>query len=170
MRFGNVLGSNGSVVPLFREQIAAGGPVTLTDPRMTRYFMSIHEAAELIVQAGALSQGGDIFLLEMGEPVRIAELAENMIRLAGFSVRSAADPEGDIEIVVTGARPGEKLFEELFYDHSQAEPTRQPKILRSVVGEHSDGDVEAALTELTATLEQQDEAAARRVLFEFIRE
>ena len=170
VRFGNVLGSNGSVVPLFREQIAAGGPVTLTDPQMTRYFMSIHEAAELIVQAGALSQGSDTFLLEMGEPVRVADLAENMIRLAGLSVRSAADPEGDIEIVVTGARPGEKLYEELFYDHSQAEPTRQPKILRSKVGEHSDGDVEAALGELTAALEQQDEPAVRRVLFDFIKE
>ena len=109
VRFGNVLGSNGSVVPLFREQIAAGGPVTLTDERMTRYFMSIHEAAELIVQAGALAEGGDIFLLEMGEPVRIRDLAENMIRLAGLSVQSADNPDGDIEIVETGARPGEKL-------------------------------------------------------------
>lgn len=170
VRFGNVLGSNGSVVPLFREQIAAGGPVTLTDPEMTRYFMSIHEAAELIVQAGALSHGGDTFLLEMGEPVKVAELAENMIRLAGFSVRSAANPAGDIEIVVTGIRPGEKLYEELFYDYSRAEPTRQPKILRSMVGEHSDGDVEAALGELAAGLERQDEPAVRRVLFDFIGE
>ena len=170
VRFGNVLGSNGSVVPLFREQIAAGGPVTLTDPRMTRYFMSIHEAAELIVQAGALSQGGGTFLLEMGEPVRIAELAENMIRLAGFSVRSPANPQGDIEIAITGARPGEKLHEELFYDYSRAERTRQPKILRSLVGEHADGDVAAALAELTAALERQDEPEVRRVLFGFIRE
>ena len=168
VRFGNVLGSNGSVVPLFREQIAAGGPVTLTDPRMTRYFMSIHEAAELIVQAGALSQGGGTFLLEMGEPVRIAELAENMIRLAGFSVRSPANPQGDIEIAITGARPGEKLHEELFYDYSRAEHTRQPKILRSLVGEHADGDVAAALAELTAALERQDEPEVRRVLFGFI--
>jgi len=170
VRFGNVLGSNGSVVPLFREQIAAGGPVTLTDPMMTRYFMSIHEAAELIVQAGALSQGGDIFLLEMGQPVRIADLAENMVRLAGFSVRSGQNPEGDIEIVVTGTRPGEKLYEELFYDPSQAETTRQPKILRSKVGEHSDGDIEVAVTELTAALHREDEATLRRVLFEFIAE
>lgn len=170
VRFGNVLGSTGSVVPLFREQIAAGGPVTLTDPRMTRYFMSIHEAAELIVQAGALSEGGDIFLLEMGEPVRIAELAENMIRLAGLAVRSAKNPEGDIEIAVTGARPGEKLFEELFYDPSQAERTRHPKILRSKLARHADRDLEAGLTALTAALDEQDEATLRRVLFEFIEE
>src|SRR5690606_38447835 len=97
VRFGNVLGSNGSVVPLFKQQIAAGGPVTLTDAAMTRYFMSIQEAAELIVQAGALSKGGDVFLLDMGEPMLISELAENMIRLAGLSVRNEANPNGDIE-------------------------------------------------------------------------
>src|SRR6185312_11270994 len=130
VRFGNVLGSNGSVVPLFREQIAAGGPVTLTDERMTRYFMSIHEAAELIVQAGALSEGGDVFLLEMGSPVLIRDLAENMIRLAGFTVRGEESPGGDIEVVVTGKRPGEKMFEELFYDQNAASSTRHPKILR----------------------------------------
>jgi FlaA1/EpsC-like NDP-sugar epimerase len=170
VRFGNVLGSNGSVVPLFREQIAAGGPVTLTDEQMTRYFMSIHEAAELIVQAGALSQGGDIFLLEMGAPVRIRELAENMIRLAGFSLRAAANPKGDIEIVTTGSRPGEKLFEELFYDPSQAEPTRQPKILRARMGTSTNRDLDTALAELGAALRQEDEATLRRVLFEFIAE
>ncbi|MHB1103215.1 MAG: polysaccharide biosynthesis protein [Devosia sp.] len=170
VRFGNVLGSNGSVVPLFREQIAAGGPVTLTDPQMTRYFMSIHEAAELIVQAGALSAGGDIFLLEMGAPVRIGDLAENMIRLAGLSARSAEKPQGDIEITVTGVRPGEKMFEELFYDPSQAEKTRQPKILRSKMGERLNVDLETALRDLTAALERQDEVEARRVLFELIGE
>ena len=168
VRFGNVLGSNGSVVPLFREQIAAGGPVTLTDPQMTRYFMSIHEAAELIVQAGALSEGGDIFLLEMGEPVRIGELADNMIRLAGLSVREAGNPQGDIEVVVTGIRPGEKMFEELFYDASQAEKTRQPKILRAKMTRHSNRDIEGGLVALGASLEAEDEGAARKVVFEFI--
>jgi FlaA1/EpsC-like NDP-sugar epimerase len=168
VRFGNVLGSNGSVVPLFREQIAHGGPVTLTDERMTRYFMSIHEAAELIVQAGALSEGGDIFLLEMGEPVQIRDLARNMIRLAGLKLRSDEDPDGDIEIVVTGSRPGEKLYEELFYDLDQAQRTAHPKILRSTEEQGASGGVEEALSELTAALEREDEAILRRVLFEFI--
>jgi FlaA1/EpsC-like NDP-sugar epimerase len=168
VRFGNVLGSNGSVVPLFREQIAAGGPVTLTDEAMTRYFMSIHEAAELIVQAGALSEGGDLFLLEMGEPVRIRSLAQNMIRLAGLTVRSADYPGGDIEISVTGSRPGEKLFEELFYDPSQANRTKQPKVLRSTVGERSNGDIDQALAELRAAMDREDEPELRRLLFEFI--
>jgi len=169
VRFGNVLGSNGSVVPLFREQIANGGPVTLTDERMTRYFMSIHEAAELIVQAGALSEGGDIFLLEMGQPVRIRDLAENMIRLAGLTVRSPANPGGDIEIEVTGIRPAEKLYEELFYDEAAAARTRQPKILRARMGA-TNVDVEAALADLIDALSRQDEAAARRLLFDFISE
>jgi FlaA1/EpsC-like NDP-sugar epimerase len=168
VRFGNVLGSNGSVVPLFREQIAAGGPVTLTDERMTRYFMSIHEAAELIVQAGTLSQGGDLFLLDMGQPVKIRDLAENMIRLGGPTVRSDKNPNGDIEITVTGARPGEKLFEELFYDPAQAEVTRHPKIMRARMGERANTDLDAALQELGAALEKADEATLRRVLFEFI--
>lgn len=170
VRFGNVLGSNGSVVPLFREQIADGGPVTLTDERMTRYFMSIHEAAELIVQAGALSEGGDIFLLEMGEPVRIRDLAENMVRLAGLTLRTEANPGGDIEIRVTGIRPAEKLYEELFYDESQANRTRQPKILRAKMSERSNVDVEAALRQLGDALARQDEVAARKLLFEFISE
>lgn len=131
VRFGNVLGSNGSVVPLFKEQISQGGPITLTDERMTRYFMSIHEAAELIVQAGALSEGSDVFLLEMGNPVLIRDLAENMIHLAGLSVRSPSNPSGDIGIVVTGTREGEKLYEELFYDPKNAKKTQHEKILRA---------------------------------------
>jgi FlaA1/EpsC-like NDP-sugar epimerase len=168
VRFGNVLGSNGSVVPLFREQIANGGPVTLTDERMTRYFMSIHEAAELIVQAGALSEGGDIFLLEMGQPVKIRDLAENMIRLAGLSLRSPQEPAGDIEISVTGIRPGEKLYEELFYDETQATRTRQPKILRAKMARRSNFDLDVALAELQAALEAADEAEVRRILFDVI--
>jgi FlaA1/EpsC-like NDP-sugar epimerase len=170
VRFGNVLGSNGSVVPLFKEQIAAGGPVTLTDEAMTRYFMSVHEAAELIVQAGALSEGGDIFLLEMGEPIAIRTLAENMIRLAGLSVRSAREPAGDIEIATVGARPGEKLREELFYDPLQVIATVQPKILRSRRSAVRQGRLDEALDALARALAQQDEAEVRRQLFAFVDE
>lgn len=166
VRFGNVLGSNGSVVPLFKEQIGKGGPVTLTDPTMTRYFMSIHEASELIVQAGALSHGGDIFLLDMGNPVLIRDLAENMIQLAGLTVRSADNPDGDIEIVVTGKRPGEKLFEELFYDDSTVETTEHPKIMRAPK------DVVPSIDEAFGTLmgfvDAQDEVEARVCLFSMI--
>lgn len=168
VRFGNVLGSNGSVVPLFREQIAAGGPVTLTDKRMTRYFMSIHEAAELIVQAGALAEGGDIFLLEMGEPVAISDLAENMVRLAGLSVKSEDNPQGDIAIIETGARPGEKLTEELFFDPANALRTTQPKILRSPPGARKTDGLEPALAALEAALVAEDEAELRRVLFAYV--
>lgn len=167
VRFGNVLGSNGSVVPLFKEQIAHGGPVTLTDASMTRYFMSIHEAAELIVQAGSLSTGGDVFLLDMGEPVLIKELAENMVRLAGFSVRQEGTLDGDIEIVVVGKRPGEKMYEELFYDETTAGPTSHPKIMRAA-GDIEGKDVSAAIAQLTTALEDQNETEARRILFEFI--
>ncbi|MHA6298259.1 polysaccharide biosynthesis protein [Devosia sp. CAU 1758] len=166
VRFGNVLGSNGSVVPLFKEQIAHGGPVTLTDSRMTRYFMSIQEAAELIVQAGALSNGGDVFLLDMGEPVLISELAENMVRLAGLSVRSAKNPEGDIEIVAVGKRAGEKLFEELFYDESTAARTRHPRILYADTANFD--SICDALRELRLALEQEDEPHARHVLFDIV--
>lgn len=167
VRFGNVLGSNGSVVPLFKEQIASGGPVTLTDAAMTRYFMSIHEAAELIVQAGRLSEGGDVFLLEMGSPVLIRDLAENMIRLAGFTVRDEANRDGDIEIVVTGKRPGEKMYEELFYDDATAEKTRHPKIMRAAQGESA--GLADWMTQMQAALDAENETEARRVLFEAIR-
>ena len=168
VRFGNVLGSNGSVVPLFKEQIAAGGPLTLTDPEMRRYFMSIHEAAELIVQAGAIAKGGDVFLLDMGQPVLIKDLAENMVRISGFTVRSAENPHGDIEIVTTGKRPGEKLYEELFYQQANAQPTRHPKIMRSAMREAGQTDLHAALRELRTALDQQNEPEARRILFSFI--
>jgi FlaA1/EpsC-like NDP-sugar epimerase len=169
VRFGNVLGSNGSVVPLFKEQIAHGGPVTLTDAAMTRYFMSIHEAAELIVQASTLSTGGDVFLLEMGEPILIKDLAENMIQLAGFEVRDDDHPEGDIEISVVGSRPGEKLYEELFYDPSAASVTRHSKILRAPDAKIGGADLDGALAELRTFIADQNEAAARALLFDFIR-
>lgn len=168
VRFGNVLGSNGSVVPLFREQIANGGPVTLTDERMTRYFMSIREAAELIVQSGAVGRSGDTVLLEMGEPVKIRDLAENMIMLAGLTPRNAEHPDGDIAIKVTGIREGEKLYEELFYEPSLVEQTRHPKIMRAPKGRKSDLDVPAKMQELRAALAKEDVNEIRRVLFSVI--
>ena len=114
VRFGNVLGSSGSVVPLFEDQIKKGGPVTVTDPKIIRYFMTINEASQLVIQSGALGKNGDIFVLDMGEQIKISQLAEDMIRLSGMTVRDEDNPEGDIEIVYTGLRPGEKLYEELF--------------------------------------------------------
>ncbi|WP_268593150.1 polysaccharide biosynthesis protein, partial [Escherichia coli] len=113
VRFGNVLGSSGSVVPLFHRQILAGGPVTLTHPDITRYFMTIPEAAQLVLQAGAMGESGSVFVLDMGEPVRIRDLAERMVRLCGLTIRDESDPDGDIELRVVGLRPGEKLYEEL---------------------------------------------------------
>jgi FlaA1/EpsC-like NDP-sugar epimerase len=125
VRFGNVLGSSGSVVPLFRKQIAAGGPITLTHPEIIRYFMAIREAAELVLQAATLAEGGDVFLLDMGEPVRIKDLAEQMLRLSGFSLLDTRNPNGDIEIVCTGLRPGEKLYEDLLIE-AESQLTKHP--------------------------------------------
>lgn len=168
VRFGNVIGSNGSVVPLFKQQIARGGPVTVTDPDMTRYFMAIPEAAELIVQAGALSVGGDVFLLDMGEPVRIGDLAENMIRLAGFQIRDSRNPDSGIAIEVIGKRPGEKPFEELFYDRNNARPTRHSKIMRADSAAIARYDMAAWLGDLEQALHAEDEAQARKLLFALI--
>jgi FlaA1/EpsC-like NDP-sugar epimerase len=130
VRFGNVLGSSGSVVPLFREQIKSGGPITLTHPDITRYFMTIPEAAQLVIQAGAMGSGGDVFVLDMGEPVRIYDLATSIVELSGLSLRNEKTPHGDIEIKVTGLRPGEKLYEELLIGDNP-KPTQHPRILKA---------------------------------------
>jgi len=130
VRFGNVLGSSGSVVPLFREQIARGGPVTVTDARIIRYFMTIPEASQLVIQAGALGQGGDVFVLDMGEPIRIIDLAKRMIHLSGLEIKDEDHPSGEIEISFTGLRPGEKLYEELLIGDNVSE-TSHPRIMRA---------------------------------------
>lgn len=130
VRFGNVLGSSGSVVPLFREQIANGGPVTVTDPKIIRYFMTIPEAAQLVIQAGAMGQGGDVFVLDMGEPVKILDLAKRMIKLSGLTIKDDANPGGDIDIVYTGLRSGEKLYEELLIGDNVS-ATGHPRIMRA---------------------------------------
>lgn len=130
VRFGNVLGSSGSVVPLFREQIKNGGPITLTHEDITRYFMTIPEAAQLVIQAGAMGTGGDVFVLDMGEPVKIIDLAHRMVELSGQTVRDEHDPDGDIELLVTGLRPGEKLYEELLIGNDP-EATDHPRIMKA---------------------------------------
>jgi FlaA1/EpsC-like NDP-sugar epimerase len=130
VRFGNVLGSSGSVVPLFRKQIAAGGPITLTDERITRFFMTIPEAAQLVIQAGAMATGGDVFVLDMGDSVKIIDLARKMIELSGLQVQDAQNPDGDIAIEVTGLRPGEKLYEELLIGDNP-QPTQHQRIMKA---------------------------------------
>ncbi|MDE2339772.1 MAG: polysaccharide biosynthesis protein, partial [Alphaproteobacteria bacterium] len=130
VRFGNVLGSSGSVVPLFRRQIRSGGPVTVTDSEMTRYFMTIPEAAQLVIQAGAMAKGGDVFVLDMGDPVKIIDLARKMIELSGLKVREQGSEDGDIAINVVGLRPGEKLYEELLIGDNP-QPTTHSRIMKA---------------------------------------
>jgi FlaA1/EpsC-like NDP-sugar epimerase len=128
VRFGNVLGSSGSVIPLFREQIKNGGPVTVTDAKIIRYFMTIPEAAQLVIQAGAMGEGGEVFVLDMGEPVKILDMAKRLIHLSGLEIKDDENPEGDIEIVFTGLRPGEKLYEELLIGENDSS-TGHPRIM-----------------------------------------
>ena len=163
VRFGNVLGSSGSVVPLFRKQIAEGGPVTITHADITRYFMTIPEAAQLVLQAGAMGAGGDVFVLDMGEPVRIQDLARNMIELSGLSVRDADNPDGEIEIKVVGLRRGEKLYEELLIGDNPT-PTEHARILRARESFLPWSELKAYLAMLEAAVEQGDAARARSLL------
>mgnify|MGYP003601636262 FL=1 len=130
VRFGNVLGSSGSVVPVFRKQLRDGGPLTVTHEEVTRYFMTIPEAAQLVLQAGAMAQGGDVFVLDMGSPVRIVDLARRMAQLSGLTLRDAQNPEGDIELLFTGLRPGEKLYEELLIGDNP-EATAHERIMKA---------------------------------------
>lgn len=167
VRFGNVLGSSGSVVPLFRKQIQAGGPLTLTHADVTRFFMTIQEASQLVIQAGAMSEGGDVFLLDMGEPVRIYDLARRMIELSGYQVKDEANPQGDMEIVITGMRPGEKLYEELLIA-AQSEKTAHPRILKAVEDHLAWDELAEKLRQLKEALLREDKVAILDILLELV--
>jgi len=163
VRFGNVLGSSGSVIPLFHKQIKSGGPLTVTHPKITRYFMTIPEAAQLVIQAGSMGLGGDVFVLDMGEPVRIAELAEKMIHLSGLSVRSDKNPHGDISIEFTGLRPGEKLYEELLIGDNVA-ATQHPMIMTASEDLLAWDELKIKLTDLVNAVEKDDYTRVRQLL------
>lgn len=164
VRFGNVLGSSGSVVPVFRQQLAAGGPITVTHPEVTRYFMTIPEASQLVIQAGAMSVGGDVFVLDMGQSVRIVDLARKMIRLTGYTERTVDNPEGDIEVVYTGLRPGEKLYEELLIGDTNIEGTVHNRILKAREGHKSLSDMEAIFAEIEQLAAVRDTVGLKKLL------
>jgi FlaA1/EpsC-like NDP-sugar epimerase len=167
VRFGNVLGSSGSVVPLFRKQIAKGGPITLTDERMTRYFMTIPEAAQLVIQAAAMANGGDVFVLDMGQSVKILDLAKRMVELSGLTVMDSNNPMGDIEIQVTGLRPGEKLYEELLIGDNPL-PTSHPRIMKAHEEFLPWDELESKLNILNSALESNNVPVIRTLLKELV--
>ena len=169
VRFGNVLESSGSVVPLFRKQIERGGPVTVTHPDVIRYFMTIPEASQLVLQAGAMAEGGDVFVLDMGQPIKIADLARRMIKLAGLTVRDERNPDGDIEIRYTGLRPAEKLYEELLIG-TNVSGTEHPMIMRAMEHSLPWDKVREILHDLLIVMGQFDVGAACRLLRETVRE
>ena len=163
VRFGNVLGSSGSVAPLFSAQIKAGGPITLTHPEVTRYFMTIPEAAQLVIQSSAMATGGDVFVLDMGQPVRIYDLAVKMVYLSGLMVKDELHPHGDIEIEVTGLRPGEKLYEELLIGDNP-QPTDHPKIMKAHEEFLPWGELQIELEKLNLALQACDAQLIRSSL------
>ncbi|MDF2181406.1 nucleoside-diphosphate sugar epimerase/dehydratase [Neptuniibacter sp. CAU 1671] len=169
VRFGNVLGSSGSVVPLFKRQIEALGPVTVTHPEITRYFMTISEAASLVIQAGSMAEGGEVFLLDMGDAVKIVDLAERMIQLSGHSVKTSGSSEGEIELLFTGLRPGEKLYEELLIGEAE-EPTEHPKILKANESLMEHDHLIGVLEEINMAVDAFDGAKAKQILMDAVKE
>lgn len=165
VRFGNVLGSSGSVVPLFKRQIRAGGPITITHPDIIRYFMTIPEAAQLVIQAGAMGKGGDVFVLDMGDPVKIVELAKNMTHLMGLTIKDEDNPDGDIELKYSGLRPGEKLYEELLID-DHAEPTNHKRILTANEKSLCWPDVNVILNNINDAMRAEDTDRLRQILLD----
>ena len=167
VRFGNVLGSSGSVVPKFREQINDGGPVTITHPEIIRYFMSIEEAAQLVIQAGAMTKGGEVFILDMGHAVKIAELAKRMIELSGMSIKDNDNPDGDIEIKVSGLRPGEKLYEELLIENNPVE-TSHKRIWKANEDFPAFKDIDDFVASLDKVLNSENVEKIRKMLSELV--
>jgi FlaA1/EpsC-like NDP-sugar epimerase len=167
VRFGNVLGSSGSVVPKFRQQIRDGGPVTLTHPDITRYFMTIPEAAQLVIQAGAMAKGGDVFVLDMGQSVKIMDLAVRMIELSGLTIRDEDNLDGDIGIEITGLRPGEKLYEELLIGDNP-EPTSHPRIMKAHENFLAWSVLEEKLNALRIALDINDVGVLRTMLQQLV--
>lgn len=168
VRFGNVLGSSGSVVPVFTKQIEKGLPITVTHPDVTRYFMTIPEAANLVIQAGAMARGGEVFVLDMGAPVKIVDLAQRMIQLSGFAVKDEAHPYGDIEVTFTGLRPGEKLYEELIIGEDNVKDTDHPLIMQAMEHGYPLSDIEATLHQLAHKADQHDVAWLKEQFKQFV--
>ena len=164
VRFGNVLGSSGSVIPLFENQIRAGGPVTVTHKEMTRYFMAIQEASQLVLLAGAYKNEGDVYVLDMGKPIKIVFLAEQMIKISGLTVRNENNPNGDIEINYTGKRPGEKLFEELLIDDKKMEKTNHPKIMSAKENYIGDNELNILLNNIKKLFEEDKEFKLKKYI------
>jgi FlaA1/EpsC-like NDP-sugar epimerase len=155
------------VVPLFRKQLASGGPLTVTDPEVTRYFMTIPEAAQLVLQAGAMGQGGDVFVLDMGQPIKIMDLARRMLQLSGLSERNALNPNGDIEIAVTGLRPGEKLYEELLIGDNP-EATEHPRIMKAREPFLAWAQLQGELQELLSAANANDQQRIKEVFLRHV--